>query len=140
MKICKGRLLLQELHFERLLSSLKLLRIQTDDSFTKETLVGNIIELCRQNSCSNSARIRLAVFRKGDNTTGYSIEAIPLSETTNDWNEDGLNIALYPHGRKAIDAFANLKSANFLVYVLAGRYAIENSLDDCLVLNVHKNF
>jgi branched-chain amino acid aminotransferase len=34
-----------------------------------------------------------------------------------------------------MDAFSNLKSANFLPYVLAQRYAAERGVDDAVVLN-----
>jgi branched-chain amino acid aminotransferase len=46
-----------------------------------------------------------------------------------------LKIAVSPHARKGLDAFANLKSANFLPYVMASIYAQQNGWDDALVLN-----
>lgn len=137
MKVFKGNLLLSTLHFERLFTSLQLLGIKPTAAFTKEELLKNILELCRQNSCETSARIRLAVYRTHDGNAGYLLEAIPLSKEPNQWNEAGLTIALYPYARKSMDAFANLKSANYLPYLLAGAYAKENSVDDALVLNAN---
>jgi branched-chain amino acid aminotransferase len=54
-------------------------------------------------------------------------------------NESGYTIDIYPYARKSKDAFASLKTANFLPYVLAGIHAQENQLDDCMVLNSDNN-
>ncbi len=137
MKVFQGALLLSTFHFERLFISLKLLGIEPSVDFTTASLLKNIRELCSQNNCAGSARIRLAVYRTEEGTAGYLIEAIPLSEEVNEWNKAGLSITLYPYARKSTDAFSNIKSANFLPYVLAEKYAKENDADDAIVLNAH---
>ncbi|HET7897582.1 MAG TPA: aminotransferase class IV [Flavisolibacter sp.] len=139
MKVFRGKLLLKDLHFERLFVSLQLLEIDKTTSFTQETLLSQVLDLCLQNHCLEHARIRLAVFRNNDNSAGYSIEAIPLEEEAGRWQQQGLTLSLYPFARKSMDAFANLKSANFLPYVLAQRYALQTGADDALVLNAKNN-
>lgn len=129
--------MLEAFHFDRLRVSLKLVQIREDENLAPSKLVAAILQLCRLNECGQQARVRLAVFRGDDNLAGYSIEAVPLDETVNQWQEAGLEIVLYPYARKSTDAFANLKSANFLPYVLAGRYAVERSAGDALLLNSH---
>jgi branched-chain amino acid aminotransferase len=138
-KVFRGRLLLEELHFERLGASLRLLGMEAGKKFTKDSLVAQVMELCRLNDCLELARIRLAVYRQEDNSIGYSIEAVPLPEQINHWQEEGLAIVLYPFARKSLDVFDSLKSANFLPYVLAQRYAAEKGVDDAIVLNA-QNF
>lgn len=138
-KVFRGRLLLEDLHFERLWVSLRLLGIKAGIDFTQDNLVAHVLELCQLNQCGENARIRLAVYRQEDDTAAYSIEAVPLPETVNQWQEEGQEIVLYPFARKSMDAFANLKSANFLPYVLAQRYAAERNVDDAIVLNA-QNF
>lgn len=135
MKVFRGKLLLEELHFERLFVSLRLLQINRREELSQNTLVANLLQLCERNSCLHHARVRLAVFRTEDKIAGYTIEATPLDESINQWQEQGLELALYPYARKSMDAFANLKSANFLPYVLAQQYAAEKGADDALVLN-----
>jgi branched-chain amino acid aminotransferase len=135
MKVNRGRLLLADLHFDRLFTSLQLLGIKSKEIVSQNNLTSSILELCRRNGCQQNARIRLAVFRTEENTAGYSIEAIPLDETVNNWQPEGLLLTIFPYARKSMDAFANLKSASFLPYVLAQRYAIEVAADDALVLN-----
>lgn len=139
MKVFKGNLLLADLHFERLMSSLKLLGIIPGSNFTKSRLLSDVLQLAQQNNCSYLARIRLAVYRAEDNKAGYTIEAIPLNENQNQWQEEGLILTLYPYARKSMDAFANLKTASFLPYVLAQKFAADNGADDALVLNA-QNF
>ena len=50
-------------------------------------------------------------------------------------NENGLVIDVFPGARKSCDSFSNLKSNNYLPYVMAGLYAKKNKLNDCIVLN-----
>ena len=135
MKLYKAKLLLESLHFERMFTSLKLLGIEKEKSFTQEKLVSEIRELSERNQCLQNARIRLAVFRNEENKTEYSIEALPLEDSANEWQADGQVIVLYPYARKSIDAFAGIKSANYLPYLMAHRYAAEQKADDALVLN-----
>lgn len=133
IKVYKESIPFGTLHFERLFLSLRLLKMHF--SFEAEQLEKMIRELCKRNGCTDLARVRLAVYRTEDNSAGFIIEAFPLGAEANSFNKKGLIIDLFPYARKSMDAFANLKSANFLPYVLAGLYAKENNLDDSLVLN-----
>jgi branched-chain amino acid aminotransferase len=133
IKVHKANIALASLHFERLFLSLQLLKIQRP--FEGVQLTEMILELCQKNECTALARVRLAVCRKDENKAEYVIEAFPLLEEVNRWNETGFKIDVYPYARKSKDALANLKSANFLPYVLAGLHAQENGFDDCLILN-----
>jgi len=137
IKICKGKILFEQFHFDRLFLSLKMLQIKF--SIARELLSENISALCKRNDCLQLARIRLAVYRNYQNEAEYVIEATALSREVNQWNEKGLTLGLFPYSRKNSDAFSNLKSANFLPYVLAELYAKENGLDDALVLNAFNN-
>ena len=135
IKIFQGKILLADYHFDRLFSSLTLLKIKAPDYFNSDQVKKNILELCRLNNCSDNARVRMAVYREENNAAGFVIEANRLDVKTNLLNEDGWRIDIYPHARKSCDAFANLKTANYLPYVLAGMHAAEIKLDECLVLN-----
>jgi branched-chain amino acid aminotransferase len=137
MKIHKGQILFYAHHFDRLLKGLRLLEM--DFSFQADEMQEYILGLCLKNGCHDSARVRLAVFRTEENKTGWLIEAVPLAPGVNRWNEEGYSVEIYPLVRKSADAFSNLKSANFLPYVLAGLYAKEKELDDSLVLNTEGN-
>ena len=85
IKIFKEQILLKDFHFERLYSSLELLMIDARN-LPENILEENIKQLCHQNDCLQSAKVRLAVFREEGNYAGYIIEATPLSHETNQWN------------------------------------------------------
>jgi branched-chain amino acid aminotransferase len=135
IKVFQNRILLPHLHFDRLFTSLHLLQMQPGMGFTKELLEAQVLQLCTLNDCAHLARVRLAVYRSEHNQADYIIEAVPLGEEAMQWNEKGWQLELYPLARKSCDAFANIKSANFLPYVLAGMYAHEKGADEALVLN-----
>ena len=101
----------------------------------QDVISQNIFELCKQNNCIHAARVRLAVFRNGNNKAEYLIEAQLLQEDFYQLNNEGWTIDVYPFAQKSCDAFATLKNANHLPYVLAGFYAREIGVDECLVLN-----
>ena len=66
------------------------------------------------------------------------IESSPLEQNQDAFKKDGLIIDIFPDARKSIDKFSNLKSANYLPYVMAAIWAKETKLDDALVVNQHE--
>jgi branched-chain amino acid aminotransferase len=143
MKMINGSIPLSTLHFDRFFAGLQLLEYVIPSLFTPEKLTNEIIKLCEVNHCTSLARIRLSASRgdgglyDGSDQLHYLIESWPASESINALNENGLVIGIYPLARKSCDSFSNLKSANYLPYVMAAKYAKQNRLNDCLVLNTH---
>jgi branched-chain amino acid aminotransferase len=143
MKVIDGKICLANYHFERIFSSLQLLQMDLPVFVTAEKLSQQVLQLCEKNKCSRLARVRLSAFRgnggifEGTDEIQYLIECWPLNESVNQLNENGLIIDIYPHARKSCDQFSNIKSANFLPYVMAARYAKQNKWNDCLVLNIN---
>ncbi len=133
IKIFQGKIILDTFHFDRLFLGLQLLCINPSN-IDKDKIAKQIADLCKMNNCRESARVRLAVFRNDDNSASYVIEAVPLA-VPNRLNETGWTIDIYPFARKSMDAFSNLKTANYLAYVLADKYASEKAVNECLVLN-----
>jgi branched-chain amino acid aminotransferase len=143
MKVTGNNISLEAFHFERFFSGLKQMGFEIPASVTKEKLKQQILLLCEKNNCYVLARVRLSVFRgnggiyEGNNDLQYVIECWPVDESVNQLNKNGFIIDVYPDARKSCDKFSNLKSANYLPYVMAARYAKENKLNDCLVLNMY---
>lgn len=133
IKVYKGKIVLEQFHYDRMFVGIKLLRIT--NTLDASTLSRLVLELCQRNNCMELARVRLAVFRNDEGASDFVIEALNLPKELNEWQEQGLVIDLYPYARKNADAFANVKSANFLPYVLAELFAKEKGIDDALVLN-----
>ncbi|MDP9229614.1 MAG: aminotransferase class IV [Bacteroidota bacterium] len=144
IKVINGNIILQEYHFERLFSGLRLLKFEIPKLFTAGKIRDTILALCKKNNCEKLARVRLSVFRghgglyDGEGQLQYLIECWPLDETVNRLNEKGLVIDIFPDARKSCDVFSNLKSTSYLLYVMAAIHAKENKLNDCFVMNMHE--
>ncbi|PLX19388.1 MAG: hypothetical protein C0597_05275 [Marinilabiliales bacterium] len=54
-------------------------------------------------------------------------------------NQKGLIIDFFREIKKPVNSFANLKTANALLYVMAGLFAKERKLDDCILINENGN-
>jgi branched-chain amino acid aminotransferase len=149
MLVGEGRIRLWPYHFERLLSGMQMLRFEPTASFTV-AMERQILELCAVNNNGGVgeaaySRVRLTVFR-GDGSLTDAIDTFPhyIIQSSHwpagptGWNTDGLVIDIFADGRKACDAYAMLKSNNYLLYSLAAMYGRQRGLDDCLVLNTHE--
>lgn len=142
MKVVNGQIILPQLHFQRLFSSLAILKFSIPSFFTAEYLSGLIIHLVHINHQPAAARVRLVVYR-GDgglydlesNEPQFIIQSFPGSHSSDYFNQKGLVINTFPDGRKSIDRFSSIKSNNYLTYVMGAIWARENDLDDCIILN-----
>lgn len=141
MHVVNGRIALHDLHFERLFNGLSVLQFQCSPHFTPAYLAEAVLTLCRKMKIEKGARVRLNIVRGNgglydpDNLhPNVIIEAWPLEVPTG-IQENGLVIDIYTTARKHFDALANIKSNNYLPYVLAALHAKNNQLNDCLLLN-----
>jgi branched-chain amino acid aminotransferase len=141
MKMVKGAIINKEFHFERLFNGLSLLQFEIPKTFNASFLEKRIKEIAAKNTHNNVTRIRLMLFRGNGGIfdpenlfPNYIIETSLLSHQ-GQLNEKGLVVGLFPDAKKSCDLFANLKSNNYLPYVMAGLFSKKNSLDDSLVLN-----
>jgi branched-chain amino acid aminotransferase len=144
MLVREGGIRLASYHFDRIFEGLCRLQFQLPASFNPDELAHQVIQLCAANRHDPLSRVRLTVFRGEGGLfepapphPHYVIESAPLTAADIRFSEKGLTIDTYPDGRKACDVLANLKSNNYLLYVLAALYARRHHLDDCLVLNSH---
>ncbi len=141
MKMINGRIINKELHFERMFKGLEVLQFEFPKTFNAVFLEEKINGLIKKNNLPVSARVRLMIFRGSGGIfdpenlhPNYIIESWPLPNEMQ-WNENGLVVDVFPEARKSWDSFSNLKSNNYLPYVMAGLYAKKNKLNDCIVLN-----
>lgn len=143
MRIINGNILLKALHFERLLRGMKLLQFDIPEFFTAAQLEEDIVSLCKKNRIEDKAVVRLVVFRNDgglydleDMRPNYIIQGMPLQQYPAAPAGDGrLVIDIYPDASKACNIFSEVKSNNFLLYVMGAMYARQNGLGDCLILN-----
>lgn len=142
MKVYQGKILLADLHFERLLASMNRLHFEVPIHFTKEYFIKLITELCTQNGVSRLARVRLTVFRSdgglyepANNTPAFIIQCGELNRRVFELNEKGLSIDVFSDARKSSDKLSSIKSNNCLAYVMAAMFARQQMIDEAILLN-----
>lgn len=136
IKMVDGNIALSHYHFERLFSSMNILKLKPATYFTHTYLSEEIEKLAAKNNHNHLARTRLTVFRSdNDETCGYAIQTWQLNEDILALNKAGLITGLYKDVKKACDNFSHIKSNNYLPYVMAAIWAKENKLDDAFLLN-----
>jgi Branched-chain amino acid aminotransferase/4-amino-4-deoxychorismate lyase len=141
IKMVNGHMPLLSLHIDRLTHGLKTLQIPLPPLHSLEK---DIIGLCQKNGITGAARVRLMVYRgngslyAADTTLPHMVIQIdPLAPAYLSLNERGWRIDILPGVQKSCDVLANLKSNNYLPYIMAALHAQRHELDDCLVLNTY---
>jgi len=131
-----------EMHFSRLTTGMKLLRMEIPYNFSKVFVQTEIEGVLHRNRLFQGARVRLMVFRNGaglyspdTHKISYLIEVEKLESDHYELNTKGQIIGLYREARIARSTFSNLKTGNSLPYILAAIYRDENALDECVLLN-----
>lgn len=142
MKVVMGSILLKDLHFERLFLGMEKLQIRVKGLINAKMLEEQVHRTINKNRLSGPIRVRLTMYR-GDGglyeftsaSAGYIIQVWPLSSSHLVLNENGLVLGLFENAKKSVDAYSNIKSNNYLPYVMGALYTHENRLNDSVILN-----
>lgn len=146
VKIVNSKILFLEDHYFRLMSSMRIVRMEIPMNFTMEYLEEQILTLAKAKNIENSSRARITVYRNDggyylpqNNTVSYlitveSLENAPYSIVQNEYVVD-----LYTDFYVAKQLLSSIKTTNKLLNITASIYASENDLDNCLLLNDSKN-
>jgi branched-chain amino acid aminotransferase len=141
IRFCNNKIMFLKDHLNRLKIGMTVLRMNLPAEFNSDNLHELIFQLLKHNTHAPNARIRLTVFR---NEGGY------YTPTTNDisflieseemqgvykLNQKGLWVDVYGDIKKPINKLSNIKSANALLYVMAGISKQSMKLDDCFIMN-----
>ncbi|TCC99018.1 aminotransferase class IV [Pedobacter psychroterrae] len=142
MRMINGKLKFPAQHADRLQGGMKALKIEGGNLLDEYFLKQKTAELCRKNKLKDNARFRLSIYRAGDglytpegNKSGYILEASALAEPTYELNKKGLIVDVYDEMAKPIDKLSNYKTANSLLFVMAGLYKKQHQLDEAFILN-----
>ena len=145
-KIVNSRILFLEDHYFRLMSSMRILRMEIPMNFTLEFLEEQILELVRINAVESSARVRMTVFRNGKgfylpetNEISYLIQASELKLKEYILNNNRYEVDLFKDFYITKQLLSSIKSTNKAVHITGSIFANENELQNCLLLNDSKN-
>jgi len=129
-------------HLQRLIKAMGMLRMEVPSRIKNHSLEGEIARLLHTNRHLKGARVRLTVFRNSGGkyapdqlSCSYLIESEALESDTYRLNEKGMIIDVFSQLKKPITPFSHLKTTNDLIYIMAGIYKNEKSLDECLLIN-----
>ena len=133
-------------HYRRITTHLSLLKIKPPRFFGPQNLEEAMTKLLNKNRILKGARLRLSVFRNSGgyytpqtNESSYLITATPLEEDLYTLNKKGLKIDIFRDIHKPLNRFSNMKTANSLLYIMAGIKKSENGVDDMILVNEKGN-
>ena len=129
-------------HLQRLYTGMRVLKMIPNPEFTETFFEHAILELAQKNGITSDGRARLAVYRNeggyyapSDNHVSFLLEVTPIAEKGYTLNLKGYTVDLYTEVKKSLGVLSSIKSANSIMYVLAGIYKNSHSLDDCILVN-----
>lgn len=146
MKFANGRINFWEDHYFRLMSSMRILRMEIPMNFSPEYLEEQVRATLAENKLSEkTARVRLQVIRKegglytpNSNDVNFLISVNEMEQSTYSLNETGLEVDLFKDYYKQKGLLSNVKSGSAVLYAVASIFKKENNLDECLLLNDDK--
>ncbi|MGB5818878.1 MAG: aminotransferase class IV [Saonia sp.] len=147
IRVVNGSIYFWEDHYLRLMSSMRILRMEIPMEFTMEFLEEQLLRTVRSNSLENaSARVRLTVFRKNGglylphtNEISFIIEAHPLHTPFYLLDDASYEVELFKDFYINPDMLSTLKTNNRILNVVGSIFAKENGYDNCLLLNNTKH-
>ncbi|SCY01065.1 branched-chain amino acid aminotransferase [Nonlabens sp. Hel1_33_55] len=140
----KGIAIFNESHYFRLMSSMRILRMEIPNTFTPEFFEQQILALHESSDKgSKHSRVRITVWRNEgglytpeDQTISYSMELRSLSGP---FQKNAVNeVELFKDHLLPLGMLGTIKTTSKTINVLAGIYKTENDYDDMLLLNQNK--
>lgn len=146
LRVVDGKIIFWEEHYLRLMSSMRILRMEIPMTFTMEFLEEEILKLFAQKDTNKTARIRITVFRNDggyykpqSNEVSYLIIAENLEDAFYILNEGSYEVELFKDFTVSKNMLSNLKTTNRILNVVGSIYAKENGYDNCFLLNDTKS-
>lgn len=130
-------------HVSRLQEGMRMLQLAPASTFDAYFIRSKAASLIQRNGLEGQhVRVRLQVYRDGgglyspqQNGAAYVMSVSRLDPDEVKHRKIGLIVDVYSEFRKPYSDLAKLKSANSLIYVMAGLYRKKKDLDDVLLLN-----
>ena len=146
VKIIDNKILFLEDHYFRLMSSMRVVRMEIPMDFTMEYFEAQILSLVAKNQVGNSSRARITVYRNDGgyylpitNTVSFLIHATALKNTLYSIEKLHYEVDLYKDFYVTKQLLSSIKTTNKLINITGSIFAKENNLNNCLLLNDSKN-
>ena len=146
LKIVNNKVLFLEDHYFRLMSTMRITRMEIPMDFTMEYFEEQVLLLATANNCGVSARARITVFRNqggnympDTNSISFVIATVVLENHKYAIEKSNYEVELYKDFYTPKHLLSTLKTTNKMINVIGSIFAKENELDNCLLLNEDKN-
>ena len=146
VKIMDSKVLFLEDHYFRLMSSMRVIRMEIPMNFTMEYLEEQILTLAKSKNLAISSRARITVYRNDggyylpqDNTVSFLISVESLDTALYSINQKYYVVDLYTDFYVSRQLLSSIKTTNKIINITASIFANENGLDNCLLLNDSKS-
>ena len=146
VKILNNKILFLEDHYFRLMSSMRVVRMEIPMNFTMEYMEEQILSLVDKNGLSQSSRARITVYRNDggyylpqNNTISFLIHAVTLESKLYSIEKKEYEVDLYKDFYTTKQLLSSIKTTNKIINITGSIFASENGLDNCLMLNDSKN-
>ncbi|NUY82077.1 aminotransferase class IV [Flavobacterium sp. MAH-1] len=146
VRVLDGKVLFLEDHYFRLMSSMRVIRMQIPMEFTMEFVENQLLETAREAKCEDSARVRITVFRSGGgfylpetNKVEWIVSVQPLAQKLYSISDIEYEVELFKDFYVTKQLLSSIKSTNKLVNITSAIYADENGYANCLLMNEEKN-
>ena len=143
--IFNDKILFWEDHYFRLMSSMRIIRLDIPDKYTPEFFKENIIKIHNNISQTRNSRIRINIFRSSGgkykpekNTPTFIISCESINYNIYKLNKGNYEVDLYKDYYLDNQLISSIKSNNKIINVVASIYASENGFDNCILLNKDK--
>lgn len=141
MRAFNGRVVFLAEHLQRITEGMEIVGMVGSDALKKNLLKDLIKVLIESNGNPQHSRLRLSVYRNDGgfytpktNAVSYLIEMSNL-DSNYSLNTEGISFGVYSKILKPQNTLSQLKSANALLYVLAGNAAQQNNVKENIILN-----
>ncbi|HRG58383.1 MAG TPA: aminotransferase class IV [Bacteroidia bacterium] len=134
-------------HFERIKETAKILELNLPKDLSIDALQETVKVLCDKNEVKKEGKVRINFYRNDgglyapeSNQASVVVDVMPFNADAGfEFNSKGLKVDLFQKIKKPCNALSSIKSCNSLLYVLAGKYKIDNELDESVILNDRHN-
>lgn len=146
VRIVNSKILFLEDHYFRLMSSMRVIRMEIPMNFTMEYFEEQILALATAKNETAAARARITVYRNDGglylpktNTVSFLVNVETLESAQYAVSQGKYVVDLYTDFYVTKHLLSSIKTTNKIINITASIFADENGLDNCLLLNDAKN-
>ena len=140
LRVHKGKICFWESHYFRLMSSMRILRLEIPLNWSPDDLEKEILSFKPEPQIDY--RVRFSVWREGGlgytpntNSIDWSINFSELDDKGYSSPVKKQKLALFQEHKKSKGLLSNLKLSESILYILAAKFASEQHTDDAIILS-----